>query len=310
MKVERKNKDVSPKVGNSCLTLAGAVESGDVVALRGLLNAGHSPEKCEWDPRTTPLIHATHKRNLEVMSILLQYGAKVSKKHKDGYTAIHVASVLGFLEGLELLSTYGGDLNEPDKDNLTPLCLAASEGRVDVVHYLFHRVNSIESPCNSSPLTPLVMAVIKNQVGVVEFLLHAQDKSAYQEFDLYQALLQATIQGHEVVVCALLAHNANPNYQNDSPPIHAAIHKGHQNILEILCNNGADIEIRDYQDFTPLMTACFMRNIQAVKYLLNLGADIEASACNRKYTPLKIAIRTKFPKIIQLIERAMKRRSK
>lgn len=94
------------------------------------------------------------------MSILLQYGAKISKKHKDGYTAVHVASILGFLKGLEILALHGADFSEPDKDNLTPLCLAASEGHVDVVHYLFHRVNSIQPECDNFPLSPLVMAAL------------------------------------------------------------------------------------------------------------------------------------------------------
>lgn len=105
----------------------------------------------------------------------------------------------------------------------------------------------------------------------MNFLLHAQDKSAYQELDLNKALLQATIQGYEEIVCILLEHGANPNFQNDLPPIHAAINKGYQKILEILCNNGADIEIRDSQDFTPLITACLECNIPAVEYLLHLG---------------------------------------
>ncbi|VDN96818.1 unnamed protein product [Rodentolepis nana] len=299
------NKEALHNFGSSSLTLSAAIESGDADALRDLLKAGRSPDEYEWDAGTTPLIQATEKRNLEAMRILLKYRATISKKHKDGYTAIHVASVIGFLKGLELLSSYGGDLTEPDKDNLTPLVLAASEGHVNVVHYLFHISRSSNSPCSSSPVTPLVIAAIRNKIDVVEFLLHAEDKSAYSLSELNQALLQATILGHEEVVRALLEHTADPNYKQDLPPIHAAIQKGHHNILLLLCNHDANFEIRDKRGFTPLMTACFERNLPAVKYLLEIGANVKASARNGKYTPLKIARRAKVPEIVQLIESAL-----
>ncbi|VUZ44574.1 unnamed protein product [Hymenolepis diminuta] len=288
---KKNNQNAMHRFGCPYSTLSGAIEGENVVALRGILDAGHSPEEYEWDTRSTPLIQATQKKNLEVMSILLHYGANISNKHKDGYTAVHVASVLGFLKGLEILSVHGADFNEPDKDNLTPLCLAASEGHVDVVHYLFHRVNSIQPECGNFLLTPLIMAALMKQVEVVNFLLHVQEKSAYQELELNKALLQATIQGNEEVVCLLLEHGANPNCQNDLPPIHAAIHKGYQKILEILCDNGADIEIRNSRDFTPLITACLESNIPAVQYLLKIGANMCVSFGNKKYSPLKMVRR-------------------
>ncbi|VDO02750.1 unnamed protein product, partial [Rodentolepis nana] len=115
-----------------------------------------------------------------------------------------------------------------------------------------------------------------NEAKAVEFLLHAEDNSAYRECKRNQALLQATFQGHKDVVHALHAHTANRNYKQDLPPIHAAIGKGHRNILELLCNHDADIDIHDNRDFTPLMTACIENNLPAVNCLLKIG-KIEAT---------------------------------
>lgn len=94
------------------------------------------------------------------MAALLDFEASTSRKHADGYTALHVAAALGFLEGVELLHHYACDLSCKDNDLMTPLMLAAGEGHLDVVHYLVHQIGSIEPGLNSNGLSPLVMAAL------------------------------------------------------------------------------------------------------------------------------------------------------
>ena len=46
----------------------------------------------------TPLIKATYRKVIDVVQVLLNSGAEVDKKNRDGYTALHVAAVWGYEE--------------------------------------------------------------------------------------------------------------------------------------------------------------------------------------------------------------------
>lgn len=74
----------------------------------------------------------------------------------------------------------------------------------------------------------------------------------------------------------LLAHNADPNIQNDyeqTALILACIHSNKE-IVELLLNNNADTDIQDYKNRTALFYACFnLKNNKLIRILLEKRAD-------------------------------------
>ncbi|XP_045468094.1 ankyrin repeat domain-containing protein 17-like isoform X2 [Harmonia axyridis] len=64
---------------------------------------------------------------------------------------------------------------------------------------------------------------------------------------------------------------------------------GHEELVELLLNRGADIEHRDKKGFTPLILAATAGHEKVVEILMNHSADIEAQSERTKDTPLSLA---------------------
>ncbi|KAI9145202.1 hypothetical protein BKA69DRAFT_547859 [Paraphysoderma sedebokerense] len=78
-------------------------------------------------------------------------------------------------------------------------------------------------------------------------------------------------------------HNLSPNYQTESKqmsPLHSACCFNHLEIVKYLVSIGADINIRDFDDWTPLHFAASEGNLEIVRYLCSfdhLELDAENS---------------------------------
>ena len=59
--------------------------------------------------------------------------------------------------------------------------------------------------------------------------------------------------------------------------LHIAAREGHLEIASLLIDKGAEIDVLDRNDFTPLHNATWNGNLEMTKLLLDAGADIEAS---------------------------------
>lgn len=82
------------------------------------------------------LIHAAERGNLEEVRDLLNRGAEVDNRNRNGHTALHQASSMGFLEIVKLLLRSGASVDLPDGDGETALMMAAYRGKADVVRLL------------------------------------------------------------------------------------------------------------------------------------------------------------------------------
>ena len=56
--------------------------------------------------------------------------------------------------------------------------------------------------------------------------------------------------------------------------LHMACRNKHLQLIELLIDRGADVNIPDNDKWTPLYTACYFENIEIIKLLLDYGADI------------------------------------
>ncbi|NSW80431.1 MAG: ankyrin repeat domain-containing protein [Chthonomonadetes bacterium] len=75
----------------------------------------------------TPLITAVHHCNLQIVQILLSYGADVHRSDLGGLTALHYASANGCHVVIPLLVKQGASVNERDPSGLAPLHLAGND---------------------------------------------------------------------------------------------------------------------------------------------------------------------------------------
>ncbi|KAF0988668.1 hypothetical protein HZS_1980, partial [Henneguya salminicola] len=76
---------------------------------------------------------------------------------------------------------------------------------------------------------------------------------------------------------------------------------GHEEIVKLLINKGANIEHRDKRGYTPLMICSQTGNIKLCKCLINIGAIIDAYCDKNKDTSLTIATNNNRLDIVRLL---------
>jgi len=113
--------------------------------------------------------------------------------------------------------------------------------------------------------------------------------SAAKRYDLHEAVVKNDI----VQVRRLLQKGADinqlgPRRHGYGSALHIAVREGHLDIAKLLIDRGAEIDVLDRKDFTPLHNAAWNGNLEMTKLLLDAGADIEASTYDGD-TPLTLA---------------------
>lgn len=93
-----------------------------------------------------------------------------------------------------------------------------------------------------------------------------------------RALLAACQEGHEKIVQILLENGADPNlsegvFMRPYMPFHMACRKGHTQVVKTMLKYGADPDMEDGDGCTPLYTARQNDHENIVRILLDHGAD-------------------------------------
>lgn len=111
-----------------------AIRKGDLEALRTHLQHGVSPDVLQPQYGITPLTWAALTGQRECVSVLLEKGAAVGRRNRDGSTALHAAAFLGHAGTVQLLIAKGADVNATNYTGEVPLRSAALDW--GVVQYI------------------------------------------------------------------------------------------------------------------------------------------------------------------------------
>ena len=103
------------------LNLWTAAKNGHVEALKHYLSHGVGADS--WDPNfgVTALSWAALEGRTEIAEILIEAGADVNRKNKDGATPLHAAAFMGQLKIVKLLLDKGADVAAKTINGETPL---------------------------------------------------------------------------------------------------------------------------------------------------------------------------------------------
>ena len=82
-----------------------AILTGDIVLVKRLLQQGIELNK-GYEDNITPLHYAAQNNAIEIIPLLLDAGANVDSKTKDGKTGIDLATLHEHNEAVKLLRTY------------------------------------------------------------------------------------------------------------------------------------------------------------------------------------------------------------
>ena len=156
--------------------LLAACQRGNLPVAKLLLERGADANAYSHDEESaffgySALHLACHFGHMEVVHVLLAYGADVSEKSKKGgYTALHRACQMGHLEIAQYLVDMGADVNQRNAFGSTPLHSACDGGNIELVRYLVEDKCANPRASNRKGKKPIDRARRRNHQIVVDFL--------------------------------------------------------------------------------------------------------------------------------------------
>lgn len=113
------------------------------------------------------------------------------------------------------------------------------------------------------------------------------DYAQPDEHTRLSALHVAAMEGHADVVALLIQRGANVNIADadGDTPVVMAVNFDKKNVVEVLVANGADVRRADKNGCTPLLSAAVQGDLEIVSMLVERGAEVNAVDCY-KQTPL------------------------
>ncbi|CCX10138.1 Similar to Ankyrin repeat domain-containing protein 50; acc. no. Q9ULJ7 [Pyronema omphalodes CBS 100304] len=140
--------------------------------LRRLLELTDYEVDCRDCDGLTALFHAARKGHLKTVELLLERGAEVDSKDKNGRTPLSFAAkAYGSFETVKLLLERGAEVDSKNKNGRTPLSFAANEyGSLETVQLLLERGAEIDWK-DKDGRTPLSYATLNDNTKIVALIL-------------------------------------------------------------------------------------------------------------------------------------------
>ena len=226
------------------------------------------------------LIEALKKSDIKTVEKLIETGADVNAKDKDGGTALMYAARNGHTKTVEKLIELGADVNSKDKFGGTALIWVARNGRTENVEKLVELGADVNARDNGG-WTALHWAA--GHTETVEKLVelgadvNARDKSGWT------ALMHAASNGRTKTVEKLveLGADVNAKDKDGNTALIWAARNGCTETMKKLIELGADVNARDKSGWTALSSSVFENNIQIVERFIAMDKcsleDIKAA---------------------------------
>ena len=233
------------------------------------------------DLKMTPLYEAAVCGRADVVRLFLEFGAEINAKNGAlTMTALHVAASKGHDAVVALLIEKGADLEVAvDTDNVRALRFATQENKTACMKLLLDARAQINAPGGGSQSTALLIAVKYGLDSAASVLLdYGADVNIENEDGDSPFVIAVTKNQIEFVkrMIAMSAKIDSLHKKLGGSALHMAAMKGHHDMMSLLLDRGANIEIRSHDGCTPLATAIGYDQWVAAKVLLERGADIQA----------------------------------
>jgi ankyrin repeat protein len=253
-----------------------AVESGQLDYVTDLITAGGDASLTDSNGRSL-IPSAIRTGKLDVLKLLVASGSRINDSVDF---VLHEAAVLDRIDILKfLLEIFSDelDVNSTNTGSKTPIHVAAMEGHVSVIEF-FISIGGNPNTVDSQKWTPLHHAASRNHLKAVEFLLENSDVKYAKELNGKTAFELAEERDHTRLFGLLRWGDA----------LLRAARVDDVHALKKCLAEGAEVNRKDQNGWTPLHWASFKGRIKSVKILLEHGAEVD-SVDDAGYTPLHCA---------------------
>ena len=325
------------KNGQMPLHLASCYGYSGIVAL--LLKFGADVDAQDNDTMTSLLLVSQYdlreiSRVTNTAQLLLEHGASVHLRNKNGQMPLHTALHHGLSGVVALLLKFGADVEARDNGAMTPLQLVSQSPPpvsgddsqiVETAQVLLEHGASVHVR-NKNGQMPLHTALDHGLSGIVALLLKfgvdvdAPDNDTMTPLHLVSQACWASDSKITKTAQLLLKHGASVNVRNKNGqmPIHLASQHGLSGVIQLLLKSGVDVDARDNSNMTPLhfaVSSPFQRGflkshpdnspllssvVKTIELLLEHGANLEIQN-DKGETPFQVALRRGEQEIIDVL---------
>ena len=247
----------APKDGGGLTALVYAARANDLDSVKALLDAG-----AEVDQVTTygwsPLLVATQNRYYQLGAFLMERGADVNLANKGGWTPLYLATDnrniesgdypvrkpdMDHLDYIKLLLDKGANVNARMKDSTetrtvftnqwldengaTAFLRASQSGDLALMKLLLEH--------GADPKIPTVLGVTALEVAA---------GIGWVEGITYEWSPEATLEAVKILID--LGLDVNARADTGRTAMHGAAHKGRTDVIQVLADHGAKLDVRDY----------------------------------------------------------------
>ena len=211
------------------------------------------------------------------------------------------------IESKSLDVNYNLEIDEYSKS--TPLIQAIKYKQTDIINYLLENNADVNLKEELTGFTPLMASL--HDITITELLIEKGADIEAKDDDGINALVYASTYNNEEMVKFLLEKGADANtvceIENEhidiSPtPLMNAAYRGNTNIINMLLENGADINYTTDYGMTALMYAASFNQFEAAKILLENNADTSVTDEYGR-TALDLAKSEDYKDIVELLEK-------
>lgn len=251
-----------------------AVTNNDIEFVELLIDYGAEVDK-KNKQGCTPLIRAIQRKSLPVAQLLLDHGAdinlKCGKLHPLGEAANHCSEIA------KLFLERGINVNAKSSGK-TPLDYAIENGDLELVKILLDKKGIYLNTKNNRKQSPLDCAIDSRHVEIIKILLNTKGIEV-SETELTQKLLRIFALNPCLDIAELLiqfgadVHAKDSVRNRENTLLIYAAQREKTEVVKFLLEKGVDVNARNSEGLTALAEAVVKKNLKVLEILLEHKAD-------------------------------------
>jgi len=268
--------------------LADSAMQGDRAAVQALLQQKVDVNAPQGDG-TTALHWAAYRDDVEMAKLLVKAGANIKAATRiGGMTPLFMAAKNGNAAIIDLLIKSGAEINVANSNGTTPLMLVSSSGKPDAVKVLLDHGANVNAADVTNGQTALMFAAVLNRDAAIRLL-------AERGANLNATSKISTVPENRRYDNQEARRVKDPVVMGGNTALLFAAREGQMEAVKALVEAGADVNEVSLSDKMPPITQSIVTgHFDIAKYLLDHGANPNLTTTASKITPLWAVLDARF----------------